>query len=410
MAASSNSDNAGTSSPRCGRPLTTSYADLMKPDEDWRNLPDAAERRKIQNRLAQRAYRKSFPRTILTFDEQRWLTLNTEGRNMRDRTKEVEKLKKQLQELQGTIGQNGNTTPPPDHDSPPGSNTASGHNTPPMSTSAPYMASWSQASGHEHLSGLGLTGVDANFDPSFFGSDVMTGMVTPPSSNASSRPRAITASSVLHGTLHNARHFRSNSSGAMMGSNCPSPMPSQWSSSLPDRNDSMAIGSMSSGSSPMLAVSGHETFGLSCSPEDVSFMQARPSFSLEDSLGNVSYPPPDAQGGWHGLDTTTISPPNFTHGVTINELPDMAQSMPETSAPLLHFAIASGSLDTLRILLQRHDVDIQARDQVGYTPLQRAVACGRTDMVQTLLDHGATIDGDHILNDAFLPSKSDSHP
>jgi hypothetical protein len=37
---------------------TVAYADLMKPDEDWRNLPNAAERRKIQNRLAQRAYRE----------------------------------------------------------------------------------------------------------------------------------------------------------------------------------------------------------------------------------------------------------------------------------------------------------------------------------------------------------------
>ncbi|KAH7016230.1 uncharacterized protein B0I36DRAFT_355062 [Microdochium trichocladiopsis] len=389
MAASSNSSNAGTASPRCGRPLTTSYADLMKPDEDWRNLPDAAERRKIQNRLAQRAYR----------------------RNMRDRTKEVEKLKKQLQELQGTLGQNGNTTPPPDHDSPPGSNMASGHNTPPMSTAAPYMATWSQLTGHENLSGLGLTGVDASFDPSFFGSDVMTGMVTPPSSSAGSRPRATTASSVLQNTIHGARHLRSNSSGAMMGSNCSSPMPNQWSAPTSERRDSLTIGSMSSTSSPMLAVAGQETFGLSCSPEDVSFMQARPSFSLDESLGQVSYPPPPdvgAQAAWQGMDPRTISQPNFTHDVPMAELPDMTPNMPETSAPLLHFAIASGSRDTLRILLQRHDVDIQARDQVGYTPLQRAVACGRTDMVQTLLDHGATIDGDHVLHDAFLPSNSDT--
>jgi hypothetical protein len=44
--------------PQSGREQTVSYADLMKPDEDWRNLPNAADRRKIQNRLAQRAYRE----------------------------------------------------------------------------------------------------------------------------------------------------------------------------------------------------------------------------------------------------------------------------------------------------------------------------------------------------------------
>ena len=43
---------------RSGRPPNRAYIELMKPDEDWRNMEDAAERRKIQNRLAQRAYRK----------------------------------------------------------------------------------------------------------------------------------------------------------------------------------------------------------------------------------------------------------------------------------------------------------------------------------------------------------------
>jgi hypothetical protein len=45
--------------PAKGRSKPVSYADLMKPDEDWRLLRDASERRKIQNRLAQRAYRGS---------------------------------------------------------------------------------------------------------------------------------------------------------------------------------------------------------------------------------------------------------------------------------------------------------------------------------------------------------------
>lgn len=44
-----------------GRPKHNSYTDLMKPGESWEDLPDAAERRRIQNRLAQRAYREYIP-------------------------------------------------------------------------------------------------------------------------------------------------------------------------------------------------------------------------------------------------------------------------------------------------------------------------------------------------------------
>ncbi|GJD04077.1 hypothetical protein ColKHC_12902 [Colletotrichum higginsianum] len=51
-------DLATAADPRTRRPKTVMYAELMKPDEDWRNLPDTAERRKIQNRLAQRAYQR----------------------------------------------------------------------------------------------------------------------------------------------------------------------------------------------------------------------------------------------------------------------------------------------------------------------------------------------------------------
>ncbi|KAB8224742.1 hypothetical protein BDV33DRAFT_199414 [Aspergillus novoparasiticus] len=59
------------------------YKDLMKPDEDWTNLTNSAERRKIQNRIAQRVYR----------------------RNMREGTDEVQRLKARIRELEG--GQEG---------------------------------------------------------------------------------------------------------------------------------------------------------------------------------------------------------------------------------------------------------------------------------------------------------------
>ncbi|KAK8092009.1 hypothetical protein PG997_002370 [Apiospora hydei] len=63
---------------KCGRPPNSAYLELMKEDEDWRQLENAAERRKIQNRLAQRAYR----------------------RNLRNRNKEVETLREQLMRFQ----------------------------------------------------------------------------------------------------------------------------------------------------------------------------------------------------------------------------------------------------------------------------------------------------------------------
>ena len=54
----------------------------------------------------------------------------------------------------------------------------------------------------------------------------------------------------------------------------------------------------------------------------------------------------------------------------------------------LHAAVASRNAETVALLLDR-GADVNARQQVGYTPLMGAAAGGREDLVNLLLNHGA---------------------
>ncbi|CAJ2500774.1 Uu.00g036270.m01.CDS01 [Anthostomella pinea] len=364
---------SGTASPRSGRPLTTSYVDLMKPDEDWRNLPDAAERRKIQNRLAQRAYR----------------------RNMRDRTKEVERLKKQLQQLQETMSSDPSTTPPPEHELASGGRSPSSLGETATGGSrrmSGYVQTWPHTSGTEQMGGLALTSTgetSVNFDAAAFFPQLQSHDVVPEMASAatsSRRTRALT-SSVTPGPARHQSHLRSNSIPPIYTSNCPSPMP--W--------------------PPASTAGGHDSnsFHVYSNPEEMSLYHLESPYALDDGTATATAyaTSPDSDlnspASWSPLDRKTSTRPGssslastFLSNVSVAELSEMQNSLPETSAPLLHFAVASGHMDTLRLLLQRYDVNINGRDHTGYTALQRAVMNGRTDMAALLLERGAVVDGD----------------
>ena len=54
----------------------------------------------------------------------------------------------------------------------------------------------------------------------------------------------------------------------------------------------------------------------------------------------------------------------------------------------LHAAVAARSLEAVALLLE-HGADVNARQQLGYTPLMGAAASGRQDIADLLLAHGA---------------------
>ncbi|KAI0000248.1 hypothetical protein F4779DRAFT_622572 [Xylariaceae sp. FL0662B] len=379
---------SGTSSPRSGRPLTTSYVDLMKPDEDWRNLPDASERRKIQNRLAQRAYR----------------------RNMRDRTKEVERLKKQLQQLQQSMSSDPSTTPPPEHELPSGDRSptslgdAYAQSADVVSTAnssqrmSDYLQTWTHTSGAENVNGLGLTTDGENplgyntssFFPAVHNSsnDVVPKLSS--GSSASRQNRAIT-SGISSAAAQHPHHLRSNSIPPIFTSTCSSPM--SWpQASTANGHDALRITT---------------NFNVYSNGEEMPLYHPESTFPIEEGLAqSTTYATsPDSDlnspSGWSPLERKSGTRPGssslastFLSNVSVAEVPEMQNSFPETSAPLLHFAVAGGHIDTLRLLLQRPDVKINGRDTAGYTALQRAVMNGRTDMAAMLLEHGAVVDRD----------------
>ncbi|KJZ78552.1 hypothetical protein HIM_01943 [Hirsutella minnesotensis 3608] len=59
------------------------------------------------------------------------------------------------------------------------------------------------------------------------------------------------------------------------------------------------------------------------------------------------------------------------------------------STSLLHIAVAGNHIDTIKVLLQDERVMIDDKDSDGFTPLQRAVMQGASEIVTLLLEHSA---------------------
>lgn len=70
---------------------------------------------------------------------------------------------------------------------------------------------------------------------------------------------------------------------------------------------------------------------------------------------------------------------------------DMAELVNKSrqSTSLLHIAVAGNHIATIKVLLQDERVMVDDKDSDGFTPLQRAVMHGRSEIVKLLLEHSA---------------------
>lgn len=138
------------------------------------------------------------------------------------------------------------------------------------------------------------------------------------------------------------------------------------------------------------------TFGL-----DVQDIMLDSDYHLGDIIGMTSG---SMDGSFSSSFTTPFQPPLQQlpvestlqdadwslnqSGIEMQRAEPDSQWSPDSNASLLHFAVAGGQIETLKLLLQHQQVALDVKDSGGYTPIQRAIMLGRTDMVATLLDFG----------------------
>lgn len=355
---------------------------------------------------------------------------------MRDRTKEVEKLKKQLQKLQDDKERQGSRDGTPSSDLDAGAASPSpraesaamvGAATPMITTSdwtgGVYVPAWAgqtpEPEPQPPLHSLSLQDAEhpLNYDgPSFFpalpGTHEFPAMASPPSmaAPAGGRSRAVSACSLSSPPLQH-QHLRSNSNPPpCFAPRGVSPAPGAWAHPPAESHEGYDSLQVPISAPPMLAAS---PAGYDLYHDDAVLGLPQPdSFSLDEGqhARPMAYPSPpdtsDLHHGWTGYENSKPERARSASAASVALLFEQHQqqqhqqaqgeaapprALPDTNAPLLHLAVSGGHLDTLRFLLQRYDININGRNNQGYTAIQLAVMGGRTDMVALLLEHGADV-------------------
>ena len=335
-------------------------------------MANGAERRKIQNRLAQRAYRKCLPpQQILPVLQ--YLTIPP-GRNLREKNKEVEKLKYQLRKFEGGHVRSASSA----------SSDASLHGSQQEVEEVEDRASYrSQSVGSldQPCNGTLVPGATfpvsetsdelnfmfQDFPPELELSSGTEEMQFDGSNFASGSSDASAPASALHGPF--SSDYRARSSSIPF---TKSPEPEIF----PPTD--FLIDSTATPADMMGITSGSidEPFALSFARPFPSPLQP-PPMAIEPAIQDTTIQEGDALSIALGIDIPKTEPGS--------------RWAPDSSASLLHFAVAGGQLETLKLLLQHHPPALDVQDAECFTPIQRAIMLGRTDMVEVLLKYGARL-------------------
>jgi hypothetical protein len=111
--------------------------------------------------------------------------------------------------------------------------------------------------------------------------------------------------------------------------------------------------------------------------------------SIETMMPSMNMPVDDRSRHDFASSPRTFAATTFT---------SFAPNSPELPGPrrqsvsLLHMAIAGNHIDVVKVLLQDDRVVVDAPDNNGLTPLQRAVTEGKSEIVRLLLEHSAPRD------------------